>query len=187
MALFLSAPRPRFSQSYFSLLTKRALLFILHLVESSTFLGGTMNLTNELLRQLGTINRAIHSLMDMKFQSYGLKRGQFIFLTRICETPGICQTDLTELVSVDKGTTAKAVKKLEDASLISRQKIKTDKRMWHLYPTDIGKKLYEKLIEEENRQIAVGLAGFSQEEVRTLLDLMQKLRTNIQIDWKNHE
>lgn len=46
--------------------------------------------------------------------------------------------------------------------------------MWHLYPTDIGKKLYEKLIEEENRQIAVGLAGFSQEEVRTLLDLMQK-------------
>ncbi|UQT40303.1 hypothetical protein M5E89_04860 [Acidaminococcus intestini] len=59
--------------------------------------------------------------------------------------------------------------------------------MWHLYPTDIGKKLYEKLIEEENRQIAVGLAGFSQEEVRTLLDLMQKLRTNIQIDWKNHE
>lgn len=43
------------------------------------------------------------------------------------------------------------------------------------------------MIEEENRQIAVGLAGFSQEEVRTLLDLMQKLRTNIQIDWKNHE
>ena len=135
-----------------------------------------MNLTNELLRHLGTISRVIHSLMDMKFQSYGLKRGPFIFLTRICETPG-----------VDKGTTAKAVKKLEDAHLISRRKIKTDKRMWHLYPTDIGKKLYEKLIEEENRQIAVGLAGFSQEEVRTLLDLMQKLRTNIQIDWKNHE
>ena len=80
-----------------------------------------------------------------------------------------------------------AVKKLEDAHLFSRRKIKTVKRMWDLYPTDIGKKLYEKLIEEENRQIAVGLAGFSQEEVRTLLDLMQKLRTNIQIDWKNHE
>lgn len=62
-----------------------------------------MNLTNELLRHLGTISRVIHSLMDMKFQSYGLKRGQFIFLTRICETPGLCQTDLTELVSVDKG------------------------------------------------------------------------------------
>ena len=38
-----------------------------------------MNLTNELLRHLGTISRVIHSLMDMKFQSYGLKRGQFIF------------------------------------------------------------------------------------------------------------
>ena len=25
----------------------------------------------------GTISRVIHSLMDMKFQSYGLKRGQF--------------------------------------------------------------------------------------------------------------
>lgn len=36
MALFLSAPRPRFSQSTFSLLTKGAILFILHLVESST-------------------------------------------------------------------------------------------------------------------------------------------------------
>ena len=52
-----------------------------------------MNLTNELLRHLSTISRVIHSLMDMKFQSYGLKRGQLSFDPHICETPGLCQTE----------------------------------------------------------------------------------------------
>ncbi|MCI2100320.1 MAG: hypothetical protein LKJ91_04860 [Acidaminococcus sp.] len=59
--------------------------------------------------------------------------------------------------------------------------------MWHLSPTAEGSKLYKELIEEENRQIAAGLRGFSPKETRELLKLVKKLQENVQLDWlENH-
>lgn len=67
-------------------------------------------LHNDLLRDIGTLARTIHYLHDLHFKELALQRGQFIFLTRICENTGINQNDLSLLLKVDKSTTAKAVK-----------------------------------------------------------------------------
>ncbi|MCH3951579.1 MAG: MarR family transcriptional regulator [Acidaminococcus sp.] len=146
-----------------------------------------MKVTNDLLRNIGSLCRCVQSVMAMKFRTYGLQRGQFIFLTRIHESPSIRQTDLTAECNVDKGTTAKAVKKLEEAGLVRRSRDEKDKRVWHLSPTDKGNGLYEELIQEENRQIAVGLNGFTTDEINQLLQLIRKLQRNVQSDWlENH-
>lgn len=72
----------------------------------------------DLLRHIGTLSRCIHSIMDEKFKAYGFQRGQFIFFTRICETPGLTLTDLTLQCAVDKATTTKAVDKLAAAGYV---------------------------------------------------------------------
>ena len=77
-------------------------------------------LHNDLLRDIGTLARTIHYLHDLHFKELALQRGQFIFLTRICENTGINQNDLSLLLKVDKSTTAKAVQKLTAAG--SQQK-----------------------------------------------------------------
>ena len=78
-------------------------------------------LHNDLLRDIGTLARTIHYLHDLHFKELALQRGQFIFLTRICENTGINQNDLSLLLKVDKSTTAKAVQKLTAAGYINRQ------------------------------------------------------------------
>lgn len=92
-------------------------------------------LHNELLRDIGTLARTIYYLPDLHFKELALQRGQFIFLTRICENAGINQNDLSLLLKVDKSTTAKAVQKLTAAGYISRQRSSTDQRQWQLVPT----------------------------------------------------
>ena len=59
-------------------------------------------LHNDLLRDIGTLARTIHYLHDLHFKELALQRGQFIFLTRICENTGINQNDLSLLLKVDK-------------------------------------------------------------------------------------
>ena len=81
-------------------------------------------LHNDLLRDIGTLARTIHYLHDLHFKELALQRGQFIFLTRICENTGINQNDLSLLLKVDKSTTAKAVQKLTAAGYINRQRSK---------------------------------------------------------------
>ena len=47
-------------------------------------------LHNDLLRDIGTLARTIHYLHDLHFKELALQRGQFIFLTRICENISQC-------------------------------------------------------------------------------------------------
>ena len=91
-------------------------------------------LHNDLLRDIGTLARTIHYLHDLHFKELALQRGQFIFLTRICENTGINQNDLSLLLKVDKSTTAKAVQKLTAAGYINRQRSSEDQRHWQLFP-----------------------------------------------------
>ena len=117
-------------------------------------------LHNDLLRDIGTLARTIHYLHDLHFKELALQRGQFIFLTRICENTGINQNDLSLLLKVDKSTTAKAVQKLTAAGYINRQRSSEDQRHWQLFPTEKALLLYDQIITEENILPAVVSAKF---------------------------
>ena len=54
-------------------------------------------------------------------KSINLEKGQYQFLTRIKENPGINQKKLSSLLLVDKTTTAKAVNKLVAKGYINKK------------------------------------------------------------------
>ena len=142
-----------------------------------------IKLDNPILREIGTLSRCIHTISDTKFRDLELQKGQFIFLTRVCENPGINQIDLSNLLKVDKTTTAKALQKLIDAGYIRKARDEQDKRMWRLYAESKGLDTYSQLIEEENRNISVCFAHFSEGEKETVLTLIKKMCNNIENDW----
>ncbi|WP_376774609.1 MarR family winged helix-turn-helix transcriptional regulator [Clostridium thailandense] len=86
-------------------------------------------LDSHILREIGTLFRCIHSISDIKFKEINLQKGQFIFLTRICENQGINQIDLSNLLKVDKTTTTKAIQKLIEAGYIEKKRDDNDKRI----------------------------------------------------------
>ena len=141
-------------------------------------------LDNPILREVGTLSRCIHTISDSKFRDLDLQKGQFIFLTRVCENPGINQIDLSNLLKVDKTTTAKALQKLIDAGYIRKTRDNQDKRMWRLYAETQGLDTYNQLIEEENRNIAVCFTHFTDAEKETALALIKKMCDNIENDWQ---
>ena len=141
-------------------------------------------LDNPILREVGTLSRCIHTISDTKFRDLDLQKGQFIFLTRVCENPGINQIDLSNLLKVDKTTTAKALQKLIDAGYIRKTRDNQDKRMWRLYAEAQGLDTYNQLIEEENRNIAVCFTHFTDAEKETALALIKKMCDNIENDWQ---
>ncbi len=128
--------------------------------------------------------RAIQSISDIKFKEINLQRGQFVFLTRVCENPGINQIDLSNLLKVDKATTTKAIQKLIDVGYITKVRDEEDKRMWRLYPAEKAKSVYSIIIEAENRNIAVCFATFAESEKLSVYNLVKRMRQNIEEEWK---
>ena len=102
----------------------------------------------KVLREIGIIARALDSIANIEFRDLELARGQYLYLVRIGEQPGIIQEELSDLLKVDRSTVARSVKKLADKGLIreltdpSNQKIKK----WIL--TEKGQALYPFILSE---------------------------------------
>ncbi|MEG1370671.1 MAG: MarR family transcriptional regulator, partial [Carnobacterium sp.] len=54
----------------------------------------------EILRDIGTIARALDSIANVEFKNYKLSKGQYLYIVRIYENPGIIPDKLAELVKV---------------------------------------------------------------------------------------
>lgn len=140
-------------------------------------------LKNQILREVGAVARCIHTLADVKYREINLQRGQFTFLTRIVEHPGVNLAELSVLLKVDKTTTTKAVQKLMAAGYVQRERDAADARMWRLVPTELALDVYPGIIAEENNSIDICFAGFSAAERAAALSLIGRMRANIEKEW----
>lgn len=142
-----------------------------------------IELDSDVLRNIGAISRSIQTINDSKFRQSNLDRGQFVFLTRICEHEGINPVDLSNMLKVDKATTTKAIQKLEHKGFIERVRDQFDKRMWRLYPSPQARDLYVSVMEEENVNIEVCFSGLSGKEKQLAEGLIRRMAQNIECKW----
>jgi DNA-binding MarR family transcriptional regulator len=137
----------------------------------------------EILREIGMIARALDSISNIEFKEYDLTKGQYLYLVRICENPGIIQEKLAEMIKVDRTTAARATKKLEMKGFIEKKDDKHNKKINKLFPTEKGKNVYPFIIRENDYSNIVALEGFSKMEVEIIFNLLQRVRKNIEKDW----
>lgn len=138
----------------------------------------------EILREIGMIARALDSISNIEFKEYDLTKGQYLYLVRICENPGIIQEKLAEMIKIDRTTAARAVKKLEMKGFIEKRGDEHNKKIKKLFPTVKGKNVYPFIKRENDHSNIVALQGFSEKESETLFNLLQRVRKNIEKDWE---
>ncbi|MGG3556564.1 MarR family transcriptional regulator [Peribacillus frigoritolerans] len=138
----------------------------------------------EILREIGMIARALDSISNIEFKEHDLTKGQYLYLVRICENPGMIQEKLAEMIKVDRTTAARAIKKLEINGFIEKKEDKHNKKIKKLFPTEKGKNVYPFIKRENDYSNTVALEGFSEREVETISDLLQRVRKNVEKDWE---
>jgi len=107
----------------------------------ATKIGTKELIMKEMLREIGMIARALDSTSIIEFKEYDLTKGQYLYLGRICENPGIIQVKLAEMIKVDRTTAARAIQKLEMNGFIEKKDDQHNKKIKKLFPTEKGKKV----------------------------------------------
>ncbi|URJ62610.1 MarR family winged helix-turn-helix transcriptional regulator [Paenibacillus polymyxa] len=138
----------------------------------------------EVLREIGMIARALDSISNIEFKEYDLTKGQYLYLVRICENPGIIQEKLAEMIKVDRTTASRAIKKLVINGFIEKKEDNHNQKIKKLFPTDKGNNVYPFIKRENDYSNNVALEGFSEREVETIFNLLQRVRENIGEDWE---
>ncbi|EPZ62268.1 marR family protein [[Clostridium] sordellii ATCC 9714] len=94
-------------------------------------------------RYISQIHRKGRIYISKELNDLGIGSGQVMFLLELYRGDGKSQEDLAEALHIDKGTTARAIKKLEEAGFVSRVKDEIDKRANKVYLTNKGKEVQE--------------------------------------------
>lgn len=132
----------------------------------------------QLGRWLSCLYRQMQCLLDRAFEPVGLGSGNYAFLLVLKKQNGQTQEALRETLRFDKGTTARALKKLEYLGFIERHRCKDDARANQVFLTSRGENVLpfvEKVLKELSSQIQEGL---SPEERATAFYLISRMASN---------
>ena len=116
--------------------------------------------------------------MDSVFPDSDIGHGPRRFLVEIALNPGHTQEEISERLLMDKTTTARAVKQLEQLGYITRNRDDADRRRYRLNPTSRGEKILP-LVLEARKKAHLGLSeGFSQEDIILTTSILNHLADN---------
>ena len=116
--------------------------------------------------------------MHHQLQEYNIGSGQFHFLMMLYRKDGVNQETLAERLHLDKATSARAIKKLEEQGFVIRKKDPNDRRNYHIHLTPKAIKLKKNIRKILSNWTDILLKGLSDEEEEQLYILLEKISQN---------
>jgi DNA-binding MarR family transcriptional regulator len=121
--------------------------------------------------RLARVFQKIEQATAVELRREGLTVGQFDVLAQVGAAEGSTQQQVADALLVTKSNVCQLLDRMERAGLVERQQ---HGRMNHLYLTEEGKRLYQRVIPAHEQRLAEHLSGLTPEEQTTLLGLLRK-------------
>jgi DNA-binding MarR family transcriptional regulator len=131
-------------------------------------------------RYISVIYRYLQIVLNYQLKSYGIGSGQYIFISTIYQNQGVSQKELSNLIKIDKATTAKALKKLEENGYVYRIKDEEDRRYHKLYLTQKGIEFIPTLRNIQDDLTNMLSIGMEQSEYAETLKYLNVILNNVQ-------
>lgn len=132
-------------------------------------------------KYISQLHRKGSVFINKEVSEYGIGSGQFMFLLELYINDGKNQEEIAETLKIDKGTTARALKKLEEQGFVTRIKDENDKRSNKIYLNDKAKDVRDGVLDvlnDWNKEITKSL---TEEEEEMLKSLLEKVCKNINV------
>ena len=94
---------------------------------------------------LSDLARLIRTVFDRRVKDIGLTRAQWLVLTRIYRRPGASQTELSEMLEIDRASAGRMIDRMEKGGWLERKPDPVDRRINRLYLTAEARRLHAKM------------------------------------------
>ena len=124
---------------------------------------------------ISILHRTHFMHLNNEMKDLGLTAGQFPFLMHLSHKEGITQDELAVHLHIDKGTVARALKKLEDNGFICRKINPQNRRSNLLFLTEKGRRVIPQIHKIDKEWEESICSKLSNKEFNDLVNVLQML------------
>jgi MarR family transcriptional regulator, transcriptional regulator for hemolysin len=139
------------------------------------------DISSELAFLLADCTRLYSTNLDRRLRSAGmtLSRSQWRVIAYLYRQDGITQTELADMLGIEKAPIGTLLEKLEKIQLIDRRCDSEDKRAKRVYITDAGRKMMPLIREHADLLKTLVTEDISDQEMMLLIKLLQKIKVRL--------
>ncbi|MDP1750201.1 MAG: MarR family transcriptional regulator [Reyranella sp.] len=94
---------------------------------------------------LSDVARLIRMVFDRRVRSIGLTRAQWLVLTRLYRRPGASQTELADMLEIDRASAGRMIDRMEKGHWVERRADTTDRRINRLFLTPEARRVHARM------------------------------------------
>ena len=137
------------------------------------------NLDRSLGFLLADISRLTRKEFDRRVRDLGLTRAQWLFLYYLARQPGCTQSEMADLLQMEKITVSRQADRLEKAGWIQRHAHAADGRAYHLELSSRAERIIDQLDERADRLRRDYLQGIPPGRRSALLAELTLIKANL--------
>ncbi len=123
--------------------------------------------------------RLLRTVFARRLKDVGLTRAQWLALTRINRRPGMSQSEMADMMEIEKAPAGRIVDRLEEKGWVERRAEPSDRRVKRIYVTDLGARLHAAISPLADATVRDALAGLTAAEQQRLVTLMSKVKAQL--------
>lgn len=129
---------------------------------------------------IADVARLLRTVCDRRVRKLGLTRAQWLAVTRLHRRPGLSQSEVADLLEVEKATACRLLDRLEAKKWIERRPDRKDRRVKRIFLTPRANRVYASIWPIAESTVDDALGDLSTAERRQLLEMMLRVKSKLQ-------
>ncbi len=129
---------------------------------------------------IADVARLLRTVCDRRVRELGLTRAQWLAVTRLHRRPGLSQSEVADLLEVEKATACRLLDRLEAKKWIERRPDKKDRRVKRIFLTSRANRVHASILPIAESTVDDALGELSPDERRDLLEMMLRVKGKLQ-------
>jgi len=129
---------------------------------------------------IADVARMMRSAFDRRVRRIGLTRSQWLVLSLLHRRPGVSQSELAEMLEVERATAGRMIDRLERKHWLVRRPDRDDRRINRLYLTEDAKDVQAEMGRIAAELLDDAMASLTEGEREALAEMMERMKAQLQ-------
>jgi DNA-binding MarR family transcriptional regulator len=125
---------------------------------------------------ISDVARLMRTVFDRRMHRLGLTRAQWLALTRCHRRPGASQSELADMMEVEKATAGRLIDRLEAKGWVERRADAGDRRVKRIYLTAEAERVHARIWRVAEATVDDALADLSERDAGQLRRLLDRVK-----------